>query len=198
MNKLKYIVTLIIAISLMASAQAQTFYYRGSEKVPLALQPGRKAMLCDAKAEITLPHKGDKLYKTFRSGSLVTAIYDETDSLAPLTNSFKSKKSNCSIYECYYMNSLTATPSGYIHVQLKNLSDTILLKNICEKFDCVIERTSRSYPDIYRIRIIPGEGRNPVNIANLIYETGFFLSAEPIFWVEGLQDTSYDTLTQEQ
>lgn len=199
MNKLKYIIWLVTAVLWMASASAQTFYYHRSEKVPLVIQPGRKAVLSDNTVNsAVLPKKGDKLIKSLRSAHFLTTIYEETDQSSPLRSEFIKMKANCSVYDCYYVDGIKATPSGYIDVHLKNLSDTILLQEVSRKLDCIIEGPDSNFSKFYRLRIIPREGRNPVTIANSIYETGLFISAEPTFWLEDIQEISYDPLTTDQ
>ena len=202
MNIIKISIALALAMIGVISAAAQSFYDSYGKKIPIEQAEGMKVIYSDHCMETPPlpPGKGDSITDIWNDNNKCLVIYQEGKTKGKAPRSSASNPDSLCIYPCYIIEPKQGelVPTGNISITLKSLADTTLLKKICEQYRCSIIRQSKITPTLFRIKMIPGVGRNPILIANAIYETGYFLLAYPLFSSGSLLQISYDPKTTSQ
>ncbi len=199
MKTIRFIIGLVITIFSLG-ASAQTYYYFGEKKVPLKLLPHIKVILCEdtVKTPIHLD-KGDSLIRKIYPENSIAYVYREGKNSQTYKRYSANPSAKVSVYPGYRADTGDlGAPTGCIHVKLKSLADSTLLKKVCKQYGCVICSSSRYSPTWYTIRMIPKPGRNPVILANTLKEKGYFESVGPEFWTPNMLQISYDPETTKQ
>ena len=200
---IRYILGLLVGLMAIISASAQNFYYRGDKKVPIEQATGMKVIYSDHCMETPPlpPGEGDSITDIWNDNNKCLVIYQERKTKGKTSRLEASNPDSLCIYPCYIIDPKHGelVPTGNITIKLKSEADTTFLKRICEQYGCVILRGSGTYDqNWYKLKMIPGVGKNPILIANSIYETGYFLFAYPQFSSGSLLQISYDPKTTVQ
>ena len=189
----------MVMVSLyMTFASSQTFYFVGDEKWPIQIIPNVKVILCEdtIKTPIHL-EKGDSLIKRLNLDNSMAFIYREGEN-SRTYEKYSDKDSNICIYPTYTgSRGEFLAPTGYIETTLKNIADTVKLKDLCREYDCVIDYRSQYHNTWFTLRMKPRRRMNPVKLANTLQENGL-LYACPMFWQPDILQISYDTETTKQ
>lgn len=82
--------------------------------------------------------------------------------------------------------------SHFFYVKLKNEEDTILLREMSEKTNCIIIEQDPFMPLWYVLSITEESKNNAMENANVFYETGLFHTAEPDLMINNLINCSND------
>lgn len=186
----------------VAAYAVDSFYYGCFGKVTLHEDPTRVVMLSPKSAsskgisKIQGLHEVKKLDDPYSD----VRIYgkDAASDLWSLRRSVSVSSSMADMLPCYKDgNGLELAPSGYIYVKLKREEDFDLLERTASEYGCTVVRQDRFMPLWYTLHVPSGNGLNPIDIANSIYETGRFESSSPEFSYDPLE-ISYDPKVHEQ
>ena len=199
MKTIKIILSLGMVILSLTSAVAQTFHYAGDKKFPIEIIPNIKVILCEdtIKTPIQL-EKGDSLIKKLNLKNSIAVVYREGENSRTCERYSDKNAGNICVYPAY-MDPVAGmcVPTGYIETVVKNLSDTIMLNDICREYDCVIKSRPQFDPACTTLRMIPRPGRNPIILSNTLQEDGR-LETCPMFWLPNILQISYDPETTKQ
>ncbi|MBD5206708.1 MAG: S8 family serine peptidase [Bacteroidales bacterium] len=200
MKTIKIILSLGMVILSMTSAVAQTFHYAGDKKFPIEIIPNIKVILCEdtIKTPINL-EKGDSLIKQLNLKNSLAVVYREGENSRTCERYSDKNAGNICVYPAYISDTGDMiVPTGCIETILRNEADTILLKEICKEYDCVISSRSQYHTTWNTLRMKPKPGRNPVILSNTLQEDGRLEVACPIFWMTDMLQISYDPETTKQ
>ena len=191
---------MVMVILYMTSTAAQTYYYVEKEKIPLTIIPNVKVIIREDTINAPIHiDQGDSLIYTVNQDGSMALIYREGKNSRTYDKYSDKREGNFSIYPAYISErGDMLVPTGYIGTILRNEADTILLKEICKKYDCVIGSRSQFHSTWYTIRMKPKPGGNPVSLANTLQEDGRLEVAFPMFWMPDMLQISYDPETTKQ
>ena len=82
--------------------------------------------------------------------------------------------------------------TNYLYVKLKADGDFDLLRSVAENYDLEIVGTDEYTPLWYTLSVTKETGKSTLNVANEIFETGFFASAFPAFSFNALENCISD------
>lgn len=182
MKKLIIFIATIFCLWLSASAQDSFYYYRGT-KEPLTEDKTRIVAIAPESADINLlPSQGFTFVVNIQDSPNQIKVYE----LAPYADIKRTIEANpsdsISILPCYKSDKgVPLIPNGHIGVKLKSEDDYPTLQTVAEEMGCEIIEQNSFMPLWYTLRMKPAPCRNPVNIANAIYETGKFTFSSPGF-----------------
>ena len=188
----------MLCLSVSTSAQVDYYYYHGS-KVTLMEDTTKIVSIAPTSDNATLsPSTWFTFVNTISDMRSQIKVYE----LAPATSIKRAIAANSSasvnIQPCYKSeNGNELIPNGYINVKLKSISDYSQLQTVAQQNGCEIIEQNPFMPLWYNLRVKETPGRNSVDIANAIYETGNFASAFPSFTFDALE-ISYDPDVYEQ
>lgn len=179
----------------------ETFYYCGNEKVIIKLQHEKKAVLFSSQlgninfdTYLNLEKNKidcDKYFLSIVNKNLLnenSKILNIPDDISVFFKAFPS-----------YINKegLELFPTGHIKIKLNQLSDYSILVKICNQFNCEILNQNNFMPLWFTVAVPLDCSYNPVELANTIFETGYFQSSIPDFYFDPL-DICYDpNITQQ-
>lgn len=182
MKKLIIFIVTIFCLAISSSAQDNFYYYRGA-KEPLKEDKTRIVAIAPESEDINLlPSQGFTLVVTIQDSPNQIKVYE----LAPYADIKRAIETNpsdsISILPCYKSDKgEPLIPNGHLGVKLKSENDYPILQTVAEEMGCEIIEQNSFMPLWYALRMKPALGRNPVNIANAIYETGKFTFSSPGF-----------------
>lgn len=195
----KLISFLVAAFCLPMSILAQdSYYYYHGTQMPLSEDSTKFVSISPKSENASISPNGFTLIDTISDTHSLIQVYE----LAPST-SIKSviaanASSLISIQPCYISeHGSELIPNGYINVKLKSTTDYSVLQTVAQENECEIVEQNPFMPLWYNLRVNGGSGRNSVDIANAIYETGDFASAFPSFTFDAIE-ISYDPNVYEQ
>lgn len=194
---MKHLLTLIIcAIGISISiAGREPFYYCGDKKIPLHYDSTKAAVISSAVAmDNKLTTTEVQAVRHISDAIANVTIYESSDSSH--SNSMMSKVSSsgtkANVLPCYTNdNGLELAPTGYIYVELKDEADYPVLEKEAAASGCFIVRQNKFMPLWYTLHLSLDSQQNPIEVANTLYETGLFSSAEPDFSFDPIE-ISYD------
>lgn len=186
MNAYKKIL-LIFAISLavMSASAQECFYYCGAQKITLSRDYSH--------AVVFSPKNYEDSIHTTQLISIVRHIYDDNYNMtvisqtgrinfAEIQKSMPERSSETFVSPCYKdQYGKLVIPTGLIYVQLKSEADYPSLQKVAKEHSCRILHQNKFMPLWYTLQITPQSDGDCVEVANLMYETGLFESAEPSF-----------------
>ena len=85
-----------------------------------------------------------------------------------------------------------------IYIELKNSTDFIKLQSVISVYNLLIIRQNKYMPLWYTVSITKQTPYNTIQMANILYELGYFLSVEPEFRFNAKESISWDTYVGEQ
>ncbi len=187
MNKL--IITAVLTFCILSSlfAQSDYYYYKG-KKEPLIKSFNKMVSISSISEDmVSCASKGLSLVKTFSDKNTILNVYEVSDIIVSAKDS-----GSVNLQYCYTdIEGEMLIPNGYINVKLQSESDYSILQGIAEENHCVIVEQNTFMPLWYNLKIARGSERNSVEVANIIYETGYFAESCPSFTVDALE-ISYD------
>ena len=191
MKKIYSFIMMVFCVSAYVFAQDNYYYYKGSQ-IPIEID-GTKvvSIMSNASPPIISKPAGFVLEQTMGDTTFVVNVYRRTSLVVQQPGSFH-------FFPCYKTsNGTELVPNGYINVKLRNSADYSLLEEVATQNECVILGQNSFMPLWYTLKIIENSYNNPVDIANRIYETGYFSSSFPSFSMDALE-ISYDSEISEQ
>lgn len=193
-----YTAILAFLCAISVSAQDSYYYYHG-EKVQLEIDNTKFVAISSASSNTPLnSSQGFTLLDIIKDDSFKVELY-ESDS----NNTFSEEAflniapETISIAPCFKYHNTPLIPDGYIDVKLKNSKDIALLNEFSKRMHFEIADQNQFMPLWYSLKITPGQGHNPIDIANKLYETHLFASSSPSFMYD-MDEISYDPLVHEQ
>lgn len=191
MKKLIAFVTALSCLSPSVSAQNTYYYYRGS-KIPLIEDTTKIVSIAPKSENMTLsPSNGVTLVNIIPDDDAQIKVY-ELDSSTTIKRAISAYSSSMCILPCYKSDKrVPLIPNGYINVKLKSADDYPILQSVAQQLGCEIIEQNTFMPLWYFLRINVAPDRNPVYIANAIYETGKFAFSFPDFSYNAIE-FSYD------
>lgn len=198
---MKKFITFMVAafcLSLSMSAQDSYYYYHGT-KMPLSEDATQIVSIAPKTENVSLsPSNGFTLVKTISDTRSLIKVYELSSSTTIKRAIAANTSASVNIQPCYKSkcgNELI--PNGYINVKLKSAADYSTLRKVAQQKGCEIIEQNPFMPLWYNLRVKDAPGRNAVDIANAIYETGKFASAFPSFTFDAVE-ISYDPNVYEQ
>lgn len=191
MKKLIAFVTALSCLSPSISAQNTYYYYRGS-KIPLIEDTTKIVSIAPKSENMTLsPSNGFTLVNIIPDDDAQIKVY-ELDSSTTIKLAISAYSSSMCILPCYKSDKrVPLIPNGYINVKLKSADDYPILQSVAQQLGCEIIEQNTFMPLWYILRMKATSDRNPVYIANAIYETGKFAFSFPDFSYNAIE-FSYD------
>lgn len=196
----RLITSMVAAFCLTSSMSAQdSYYYYHGEKMPLSENATKIVSIAPRTENIPLsPSNGFTLVNTISDSRSLIKVYELTSSTSVKRAIAANSSSSVNIQPCYKSeDGNELIPNGYINVKLKSESDYPKLQNVAQQKGCEIIEQNPFMPLWYNLRVKEAPGRNSVDIANAIYETGKFASAFPSFTFDAIE-ISYDPNVYEQ
>ena len=196
----KTIITAIAALIAIFSMGAQnSFYYSQGRKVTLS-QDNSKIVSLSPKGMLPRFPSGITVSRNVQDNALNILVLEKSPSasLPTIRRQLSISNPKLAVIPCYKdANGMELAPTGYIYVELKSTSDYTKLQQTASQHGCSIVRQNKFMPLWYTLRISPSSESDPVNIANEIYETGYFSASSPDFNFDALE-ISYDPDVTEQ
>lgn len=196
----KTIITAIVALIAIFSMAAQnSFYYSQGRKVTLS-QDNSKVVSLSPKGMLPRFPSGITVSRNVQDNALNILVLEKSSSasLSTIRRQLSISNPKLAVIPCYKdANGMELAPTGYIYVELKSTSDYTKLQQTASQHGCSIVRQNKFMPLWYTLRISPSSESDPVNIANEIYETGYFSASSPDFSFDALE-ISYDPDVTEQ
>ncbi len=185
-------------LSFSISAQDSYYYYHGS-KMPLSEDATKIVSIAPKSGNVYLsPSNGVKLVSTISDTRSLIKVYELASSTTIKRIIAANSSATVIIQPCYKSgNGNELIPNGYINVKLKSDTDYSTLQTVAQQKGCEIIEQNPFMPLWYNLRVKEAPGRNSVDIANAIFETGLFASAFPSFTFDALE-ISYDPDVYEQ
>lgn len=198
MKKLITFMAAVFCLTSSMSAQDSYYYYHG-EKMPLSEDATKIVSIAPKGGNISLsPSNGFTFVNTISDTRSLIKVYELTSSTSVKRAIAANSSSSVNIQPCYKSeDGNELIPNGYINVKLKSESDYPKLQNVAQQKGCEIIEQNPFMPLWYNLRVKEAPGRNSVDIANAIYETGKFASAFPSFTFDAIE-ISYDPDVYEQ
>lgn len=198
MKKFITFVTVAFFLTTSLSAQDNYYFYRGA-KIPLNEDKTKVVSISPKSENVTLnPSNGLTLVNTISDKRSHINVYELASSTTVSRTLSTSSSTSVSVMPCYKAeNGNVLIPNGYINVKMKSTDDYPSLQTIAQQKGCEIVEQNPFMPLWYNLRVKEASGRNSVDIANSIYETGKFASAFPSFSFEAIE-ISYDSDVHEQ
>ncbi len=196
----KFITFVAITFFLSASLTAQdNYYYYHGAKIPLNEEATKIVSISPKSENVTLsPANGLTLVNTIADTRCHIKVYEFASSTTVSKAIATSPSASVNILPCYKSeDGNELIPNGYINVKLKSKADYSSLRTIAQQYGCEIIEQNQFMPLWYNLRVKETSGRNSVDIANSIYETGKFAAAFPSFSFEAIE-ISYDPYVYEQ
>lgn len=198
MRLIKTIILALLAVLSIQPVFAEYYYYEG-KKVNLTLD---KQKICIMTPKVngnktTIPGRlpsSVTVFKTLNDEDYDIKIFKSSLPDMPIIsmNQLFSSVPGSMVLPCYLdENGRDLCSTNLISVCLKSTSDYYLLSNAIKNFSLKIEEHFDDMPLWYYLSFSADSKVNAVNLANMLYETGGFRSAAPVFWVDGLE-CSYD------
>jgi subtilisin family serine protease len=188
----------VFCITLLMSAHDTYYYYHGS-KILLSEDTTKIVSIAPRTENISLsPSNELTLVNTISDTISLIKVYELASTTTIKRAIAANTSSSVNIQPCYKSeNGNELIPNGYINVKLKSITDYSTLQTVSQQNDCEILEVNPFMPLWYNLRVKDATRRNPVDIANAIYETGKFASAFPSFTFDAIE-ISYDPNVYEQ
>ena len=199
----KYIFILLLLVFCFTNAIAQTtyYYYKGN-KIPLSIDKDKvclsvpKSVGFRSKAIL----KDVQILDTIRDADFEISIIQRSN-LKKLSSSdlWKEDANSILLSSCYRTNEgkeVVLTP--YLSVRLKRAQDVNLLSLHAEKYGLKIVRNSPLMPLWYVLSITSKTGKNALETANALWESGDFAASRPDLSFDNKEFCSNDPKFDEQ
>lgn len=188
----------VLCLSVSTSAQDSYYYCHGS-KVTLNEDTTKIVSIAPKTENVFLSQSnGFTLVNTIPDTHSLIRVYELSSSITIKHAIAANSSASAYIQPCYKSESGNELiPNGYINVKLKSVTDYPTLQTVAQQNGCEIIEENPFMPLWYSLRVKETPGRNSVDIANAIYETGNFASAFPSFTFDALE-ISYDPDVYEQ
>lgn len=190
----------LICLSGSVKAEDNYYYYCGS-KITLDKVPTKVVTISTHSSEAISSESVNTDLDGFYCGQdLIVKIHDIGTTMEKRDSYHTPTSSSVCTVPCYSSESVgELVPNGYLNVKLKTESDFDLLAKEAGNRGCKIIGQNKFMPLWYSLSIIPSADKNPVEIANSLYETGLFSASCPSFSFYALQySISYDPNIKEQ
>ena len=165
-------------------AQADFYYYNGN-KIPITLNENK---VC-----ISIPKECDNIsQKIQRKANILSTVSGGAFDIFVITksdyeilkaqDSWQEDSKSVIITPSYFLNENTeAVVSPYLNVELKKEQDLELLNTFVQDYKLNNMGHSTYLPLWYILSVTPESEKNPLEYANLLYETGYFVASVPDF-----------------
>ena len=188
-KKMFLMILFIISCSIHAIAQTDYYYYKG-KKIPLYVN--------DNKVCVSIPKVCEKTIERFQTNVKVQKkIKDDAFDISVISLSELEKFASLDSWK-EDAKSVIITPSynttenkevfssPYLNVRLKKEEDIDLLKSYAEMYGLKIVRRDDFLPMWYVLSVSTNTGKNTLEIANSLWESGIFAASVPDFCADNL------------
>lgn len=173
----KYILMILLLISCPIGIIAQTsYYYYKGKQIPLTLN--------DSKVCVSIPKdKGDARKELLKDIQVLDTIRDDIFDISIIQQSEYNKLSTSKSvlfspsYKTKDGEEVFLTP--YINIRLKREQDVGLLTSFAERYGLRIVKQDRFMPLWYILSVSSNTGKNALDVANELWESGYFAASEP-------------------
>ena len=204
----KIILFIISVIAMSAFAQTEYYYFKG-QRVPLTVNPKKVNVISMATGPQFAPAVNpNALPAGLEVGAVIPGnpynmcvIENKTSNIALLHNYLNSivNPNYNLVLPCYYdHNGKELFTTNKIYIELKNSTDFIKLQSVISVYNLLIIRQNKYMPLWYTVSITKQTPYNTIQMANILYELGYFLSVEPEFRFNAKESISWDTYVGEQ
>lgn len=180
-KKFILIITFFILCTIGAIAQVG-YYYRG-KKIPLTVNhaevcvsvPGKKG---EISKEI---QKSIKIIDTISDADYDIFVIKQSDlRLLYVSGQWKEMQDSMLVSPCYRtLDGSDIYPTPYLNVRLKSKQDISLLKEYADRYELNIVKNDSFLPLWYVLSVSSETGKNALEIANVIWESGLFAASIP-------------------
>lgn len=200
------LVVLIISISMFA--QTDYYYFKG-QRIPLTVNPKKVNIISMAIGPQFAPAVNPNALPAGLEVEAVIpgnpynmcVIENKTSNIALLHNylNYIVNPNYNIVLPCYYdYNGKELFTTNKIYIELKNSTDFIKLQSVISVYNLLIIRQNKYMPLWYTVSITKQTPYNTIQMANILYELGYFLSVEPEFRFNAKESISWDTYVGEQ
>lgn len=205
LKKRTLIIIVLTCFNTLINAQT-AYYYYNNVKTPL-VQRTDKVSVFMPKGVVLTPPKTSEHYELSNSSfsddmySIYTATFKDPtkiDNVTLLQSKLATKSGSAiiaPIYQDDIFDELFLTP--YINVKLKTGSQETTLYSLVNKYNLSVVEKHTLLPLWYTLRVTPQTGKNALEIANILFETGVFASSAPDFSFDGLECVSDPDFSQQ-
>ena len=185
----RIILFLYLFVPICLLAQTDYYYYKG-EKIPLFVNENK---VC-----ISIPKVNEKTSnKILANVKVLERIKDDSmdifvvrrSELEELTSldSWKENANSVILTHSYHTtDKIEVFSTPYLNVRLKKEQDVGILISYAEKYGLKVVKQSPLLPLWYILAITPDSGKNSLEIANIIWESGKFAASVPDFCSDDL------------
>lgn len=180
-NKCILIILLLISCSIGIFAQTSFYYYKG-ERIPLIANnqkvcvsiPKDKEEICNKLKNIDVL---DKILGT----DFHTFVIRQSDlKKISTSNSWKEDAKSVLLSSCYKTkDSIEVFLTPHLYVRLKKYQDINLLLSYAKKYRLKVVKKNLYMPLWYVLSVTIDTGKNVLDVANEIWESGKFAASEP-------------------
>lgn len=175
---------------------ADNYYYYEGKKVNITIDKQKICVMTPKVNGNITPIPGRlpcsvSVFKTLNDDDYDIKIFKSSLPDIPIINMTQlfSSVVGSMVFPCYLdENGRDLCPTNLISVCLKSTDDHYLLSNAIKNYSLKIEEHFDDMPLWYYLSLTSDSG---IDLANLLYETGGFKSAAPVFWVDGLHAVSF-------
>lgn len=169
------IILLLISCPIGIIAQTSYYYYKGKQ-IPLTLN--------DSKVCVSIPKdKGDVRKELLKDIQVLDTIRDDIFDISIIQQSEYNKLSTSKSvlfspsYKTKDGEEVFLTP--YINIRLKREQDVGLLTSFAERYGLRIVKQDRFMPLWYILSVSSNTGKNALDVANELWESGYFAASVP-------------------
>ena len=205
----KTIISILLSIvSLAIFAQNDYYYYKG-QRIPLTINPKKVNVISMTNGPQFAPSmqpnslpNGLEVESVIANSPYNMCIIKENENVNGLLNNYINATINPNyniVLPCYYnTEGVELITTNKIYVELKKNSDYLRLQSIISKYHLILVRQNIFMPLWYTISITSQTPYNTIKMANIIFESGIFLSAEPEFRFNAKESISWDPIVGKQ
>lgn len=177
-------ILLFMVCSKNAIAQTDFYYYNGN-KIPVTLNEDKVCVSIPKESDIVSQRiqENVNILHTIADGTFDIIVISKSDyESLRAKDSWQEDLKSVIITPCYFLNdNAEAVVTPYLNVELKKEQDLELLNTFVQDYKLNIMGHSTYLPLWYILSVTPESEKNPLEYANLLYETGYFVASVPDF-----------------
>lgn len=208
-SKLFFLAIFFLSGISFLNAQNEHYYYYKGNKIPITLNKSSFNVSTDESFQTQLLEmynfksihfketNRDKRSNIVRYYKIEIEISLNDERYSNLITKLKLISSIRTIMPNYILpNNKHAEMSDFFYVKLKSINDFDILQKVATENEVQIVEQNKFMPLWYTLRCTKSTKHNPLEISNLIYETGFFAAATPDFLTNDLLCTNDPNFNQ--
>lgn len=207
-KKLNLIIVLLSIFSVIAFAQNNYYYYKG-QRIPLTINPNKVNVISMANGPQYAPSmqpsvlpNGLEVESVISDSPYNMCIIKNNTTNPNLLNNYVNSTINPNynvILPCYYSPiGKEVMTNNYLYIKVKDPNDLTALQHYVSTYNLQIIDRDAYMPQWFIVSITLQTPFKTVEMANMLYETGAFITCEPSFMYDCLMDISWDSDVSKQ